>query len=537
MKKICILFALLLGFGGAFASTALAADCSRYNHLNLPPAGFGAPHDVLSSRQDLWLATFCDTSGMTFHAGVGANDQYIYEKGYILENGKWKQFDFDGPIKNGAWFHAEASKRFPLTAAQLKETNYVVAYICTRDGSSWKCGCRDRACLTKHWMLQSFKYDPPGPPTGLIGELDKPFDLSVKETITVDQLKMTLLEITDDSRCPINAFCVWQGTIATDVELDVNGVTKTVNISQVDGPHEFEGYTITIRNAAPSTKAGQPIAQDEYAITYVVSEASGPVFTETELKYKIEAETGQAVLCGPPVVPSNYNDILLKQFPNVEADTEAFEAILAHLNYVGKTLTDTEKVQIVNEYNRLAVVLLEELKNGNYEFEIASQDSTGAGYKYTGTITPTGVITITTKEPHRVICPICLSGGTMIATPDGDIAVENITDGMQVWSVDEAGNRVESTVAAVGKTPTPASHRVVHLQLNDGREVFVSPGHPTNDGRTVGELQAGDTYDGTTVAAATLVPYHGAHTYDLLPDSATGTYFADGILLGSTLSQ
>ena len=36
------------------------------------------------------------------------------------------------------------------------------------------------------------------------------------------------------------------------------------------------------------------------------------------------------------------------------------------------------------------------------------------------------------------------------------------------------------------------------------------------------------------VVSADLVPYAGT-TYDLLPSGPTGTYVADGVLLGSTL--
>ena len=78
-------------------------------------------------------------------------------------------------------------------------------------------------------------------------------------------------------------------------------------------------------------------------------------------------------------------------------------------------------------------------------------------------------------------------------------------------------------------------HRVVALLLSDGRFVEVSPGHPTADGRTVGDLRAGDAYDGALVVNARLVAYSGGATFDVLPAGATGTYWANGVLLGSTL--
>ena len=81
----------------------------------------------------------------------------------------------------------------------------------------------------------------------------------------------------------------------------------------------------------------------------------------------------------------------------------------------------------------------------------------------------------------------------------------------------------------------PSTHRVVHLLLSDGRTVDVSPGHPTADGRKVGDLVAGNRYDGALVISAELTPYTGGATFDVLPAGATGMYWANGVLLGSTL--
>jgi hypothetical protein len=71
--------------------------------------------------------------------------------------------------------------------------------------------------------------------------------------------------------------------------------------------------------------------------------------------------------------------------------------------------------------------------------------------------------------------------------------------------------------------------------LSDGRTVDVSPGHGLPDGRRLGDLRAGHRVDGATVASATLEPYAGGATFDLLPSGLTGTYWANGILLASTL--
>ena len=85
------------------------------------------------------------------------------------------------------------------------------------------------------------------------------------------------------------------------------------------------------------------------------------------------------------------------------------------------------------------------------------------------------------------------------------------------------------------QTPVSLQHRVVHLVLSDGRELWASPGHPTADGHTLEQLEANGKYDGSLIRSADLVSYQEHQTYDLLPAGNTGFYWANGILLASTL--
>ena len=64
----------------------------------------------------------------------------------------------------------------------------------------------------------------------------------------------------------------------------------------------------------------------------------------------------------------------------------------------------------------------------------------------------------------------------------------------------------------------------------------ISASHPTADGRTFGDLRAGGRLDGVRITSASVVPYAFAHTYDILPSSSSGAYYAGGALVGSTLS-
>jgi len=133
------------------------------------------------------------------------------------------------------------------------------------------------------------------------------------------------------------------------------------------------------------------------------------------------------------------------------------------------------------------------------------------------------------------MCPICLAENTWIATPQGQVNVKNIKVGSVVWSLDKNGNKVKSSVMKISNTDAPKNHKVVDLILSDKREVWVSLNHPTINNKPVGNLKVGDFYDNEKVESVKIIDYWAEKTYDLLPDSETGAYWANGIILGSTL--
>jgi hypothetical protein len=79
------------------------------------------------------------------------------------------------------------------------------------------------------------------------------------------------------------------------------------------------------------------------------------------------------------------------------------------------------------------------------------------------------------------------------------------------------------------------NHRIVRLTTSDGRTLEISAPHPTADGRLFGDLRAGESLDGHAIESVELVDYTHDFTYDILPGSGTGTYFAAGMQIGSTL--
>jgi hypothetical protein len=272
------------------------------------------------------------------------------------------------------------------------------------------------------------------------------------------------------------------------------------------------------------------------------SPSSGSTLPLAELKIRLVEQLGPLWFCDPdiyPVARADEADLAKQRFGDVQADRDAFTAITTHTGLGTGPFTDEQKLWIYRYWKMLNAVVLDPAEvAGIYRFDYLNRpaQAAGQGRRNVGTIDADGVVTIEQQAAAgQPPCPICLARGTRIATPDGEVAIEHIRVGMQVWSIDEAGRQFVATVVLVGRRPVPASHHVVRLILDDGRVVRASPGHPLADGRLLGTLGAGDRVDGATVVSATLEPYAGGFTFDLLPYGPTGTYFADGIPLGSTL--
>lgn len=130
---------------------------------------------------------------------------------------------------------------------------------------------------------------------------------------------------------------------------------------------------------------------------------------------------------------------------------------------------------------------------------------------------------------------VCTSPDTLIATPEGERRIADLRPGELVYSADRESLR-PVPILEVSRTPV-FDHEVVEIETADGTRMEISPGHPTADGRRFGALSIGDRLDGVPIVSSRRIPYRHAYTYDILPDSDSGTYVAFGKLIGSTLRR
>ncbi len=269
--------------------------------------------------------------------------------------------------------------------------------------------------------------------------------------------------------------------------------------------------------------------------------ASSAPLSEADLKYRLLAQYPDFFYCDPNSFPVaraiDPVQVAQQRLPEIEADSEVFQGILRYNGLTGLTSFSSDQVVLIySDYKKLAAIQMQPGDRG-YPLQIVTASGKSQRLRIEGRIDNAGNITVQSKTPTFATCPICLSAQSRIDTPRGPVTVTDLKVGDLVWTLRAGGQRVAEPILEVSRTPVPPTHEMVHLVLSDGRELLASPGHPMADGRLLGDLRAGDTLDRARVTLTERVPNGLPATYDLLPAGGTGFYWANGILLGSTLSK
>lgn len=368
-----------------------------------------------------------------------------------------------------------------------------------------------------------------------------------------DGLTVTLMEI-NDSRCRSGVVCIWAGELSFQFKLLGGNINQNAEIrlgTITAKSVTRSGYTVTLKEATENastitvTKEGGQVACTQEAKLCPDGSAVGRIGPNCEfapcptvnpkpvagctkdsdcpsLQYICQEIQGTGTAC-PSTNPSCISthtiikgECKLKNGNGCSMDSDCASGNLCNKNIcvspIGRQCSGSSDTSCPNDFNCIQ----------GYGPPVARQDDPPPPYycQLKGYIRP---------------CPICLAKHTLIETPQGAVTVEDLQIGSPVWTVTSSGSRVIGVVEKISKTAVPLDHKMVQLVLKNGRTLLVSPGHPTIDGLMVGDLAVGDTYDGSHVSSTERVSYGEGYTYDLLPSGETGFYWANEILLGSTL--
>ena len=104
-------------------------------------------------------------------------------------------------------------------------------------------------------------------------DLGDEFSLAIgqKAIITGQDLEIHFKEVTEDSRCPRDVICVWEGEVVCLLEVTKNGASEEITLTQpglTDQPARefYQGYVFTFNVEPYPEEAEKPIKSSDYRL-------------------------------------------------------------------------------------------------------------------------------------------------------------------------------------------------------------------------------------------------------------------------------
>ena len=85
--------------------------------------------------------------------------------------------------------------------------------------------------------------------------------------VQLGSVVVTPMRVTEDSRCPINARCVWAGRTVVETRIDGAGWRQTQPLT-LGEPHNVRGVTVTLVSVMPAQQTGKQISSAEYRFAF-----------------------------------------------------------------------------------------------------------------------------------------------------------------------------------------------------------------------------------------------------------------------------
>jgi hypothetical protein len=183
-------------------------------------------------------------------------------------------------------------------------------------------------------------------------EPGQPFQVRVGETVVAGPVALTLLGITNDSRCPTQVACAWEGAAEASIDVVVDGRQRGMHTLTLFGQNReteqssmlVEGYTVRIVSLDPYPAEPQPIPETDYVALFIVEPAA-----------RTYAPVGDGELEGVIVPEGDAGAFKLRAegyWTPSEQDVRALEAGLAEFLYVAALERSPDLWQKQRAYKR-----------------------------------------------------------------------------------------------------------------------------------------------------------------------------------------
>jgi|GEM_PF-1050457 hypothetical protein len=114
-----------------------------------------------------------------------------------------------------------------------------------------------------------------------------------------DGMKLTFAGVLEDSRCPMDALCTWQGQAVLELELETpTGAARAFEVVYQGKPvtSSIEGTPVTVSDLAPYPLSSAPIEPNDYRVTVGIGAV---IITTAEFGGTVHVEEGQTVIVDP----------------------------------------------------------------------------------------------------------------------------------------------------------------------------------------------------------------------------------------------
>ena len=98
-------------------------------------------------------------------------------------------------------------------------------------------------------------------------------ELKLGQMLSLDGITIRFVSVEEDSRCPTDVTCVWEGNLSARLVADGAGGERTIIVKTTTEPREVEygGWTISIGGVSPEKHSERRIEEGEYTLRLVLA--------------------------------------------------------------------------------------------------------------------------------------------------------------------------------------------------------------------------------------------------------------------------